>query len=199
MRMMTLCLLLLSIGVGGASLSSQTGEADMLDIYFIDTEGGQATLVVSPSGQSAMIDTGNPGSRDVGRILSVIRDAGLAQIDYLVTTHYHRDHIGGLRELVAEIPIRHYVDHGPNVEAGEPLEGFDAAYATLRAQADYMVAAPGDTVPIAGLDWRIVTAASRTLESPLPGGGPTPPAPASSRERSRPAPRAMRTPPRPAA
>ena len=152
-------------------LPGQTHQVETLDIYFIDTEGGQATLFVSPSGESALVDSGNPGGRDVGRIMAVVRDVGLTQIDYLVTTHYHRDHIGGMQELAAQISIQHFVDHGPSVEAREPFPGFDDAYATLRAQAEYTIALPGDQIPIAGLDWLIITAAGRTLATPLPGAG----------------------------
>ncbi len=162
---------LLPLVMCASPLARQTRQAETLDIYFIDTEGGQATLFVSPSGESALVDSGNPGGRDVGRIKAVDLDVALTQIDYLVTTHYHGDHIGGMQELAAQIPIRHFVDHGPSVEAREPFPGFDDAYAALRAQAEYTIAMPGDQIPIAGLDWLIITAAGRTLATPLPGAG----------------------------
>ena len=87
-----------------------------LDIYFVDVEGGQATLFVSPSGQSMLVDTGFPIPRDAERIASVAAQAGITQIDYLVITHYHGDHVGGVAELAARIPIRTFVDHGPILE-----------------------------------------------------------------------------------
>ncbi len=87
-----------------------------LDIYVADTEGGKAALFVSPSGQTLLIDSGNPGERDTDRIVAMLGDAGVKQIDYLVSTHYHVDHIGGMQELSKRIPIAHYVDHGPSVE-----------------------------------------------------------------------------------
>src|SRR5918996_3263897 len=92
-----------------------------LEIYVADTEGGKAALFVAPSGQTVLIDTGNPGPRDGGRIFAMLGDAGVKQIDYLISTHYHVDHIGGLLELAKRIPIGHYIDHGPNVEAKQQL------------------------------------------------------------------------------
>src|SRR5208282_1525774 len=94
--------------------------APKLQVYFIDVEGGQATLFVSPSGESLLVDTGWPdaGGRDAERIVSAARLAGLKQIDYLVVTHYHMDHVGGVPQLAARIPIRTFVDHGPSVESG---------------------------------------------------------------------------------
>ena len=77
-----------------------------LRIYVSDTEGGQATLFVGPSGESLLMDTGNPGGRDTGRIMAILSDARVKQIDHLVLTHYHVDHVGGLAELAARIPIK---------------------------------------------------------------------------------------------
>ena len=76
-----------------------------LDIYYIDVEGGQSTLFVAPGGESVLVDTGFPGSRDAGRIMEAVHAAGLKQIDYLLITHYHGDHIGGYQELSKLIPI----------------------------------------------------------------------------------------------
>src|SRR4051794_13701849 len=78
--------------------------------------GGKAALYVSPTGQTAMIDPGFPGARDLERIIAAITDAGIKQIDYLISTHYHVDHIGNLVELAGRIPIGTFVDHGPTVE-----------------------------------------------------------------------------------
>ena len=83
-----------------------------LEAYFVDVEGGQSTLFVSPSGQSLLVDTGWPGARDAGRIASVAKLAGVSQIDYLVLTHYHADHAGGVADLAGLIPIKNFVDHG---------------------------------------------------------------------------------------
>src|ERR1019366_3712663 len=93
--------------VGGA----QSKPAKTLDIYFIDTEGGLAALYVSPAGESLLIDTGNPGGRDTDRIMEVVNTAGIQQIDHMILTHYHVDHVGGLQELAKRIPIKHFIDH----------------------------------------------------------------------------------------
>src|SRR5215211_1265104 len=84
-----------------------------LDITWIDTEGGAATLVVTPAGESVLIDCGNPGARDAERIHHVAADvAGLKAIDHLVITHWHLDHYGSVGRLSRMIPIRHYYDRG---------------------------------------------------------------------------------------
>ncbi len=84
-----------------------------LDIYFIDTEGGAATLIVTPAGESLLVDSGNPGERDAGRILRVARDvAGLKHIDHYITTHWHSDHFGGIAALARLIPVKNFYDHG---------------------------------------------------------------------------------------
>ena len=90
-----------------------------LDIYWIDVEGGASTLIVTPSGQSMLVDTGNPGpdDRDPKRIFEVTKMAGLKKIDMLVTTHYHGDHVGGAPALSRMIPIEKYYDHGDSIEA----------------------------------------------------------------------------------
>ena len=98
-------------------------------------------------------------------------DAGVSRIDYLLTTHYHVDHVGGLQELARRIPIGTFVDHGPTVEEREQVAGFQQAYAELYGKAKHLVVKPGDRVPITGVDWRIVTSAGNVLKTALPGGG----------------------------
>ena len=181
----------LAIVVTAAALViGQSKTVKPLEIWVVDVEGGKAALYVSPTGQTAMIDTGFPGARDLDRIMAAIADAGVKQIDYLISTHYHVDHIGNLVELAGRIPIGTYVDHGATVEgpnvpqvapgpdgipvtkAREQIEGFQAAYAELYGKAKHLVVKPGDRVPITGLDWRIVTSAGHVLKTPpLPGGG----------------------------
>jgi beta-lactamase superfamily II metal-dependent hydrolase len=142
--------------------------AKTLDIYYIDTEGGQATLFVSPTGQSVLVDTGNAGTRDPERIIEATKAAGVKQIDYLVITHYHGDHIGGFLELAKMIPIMHYVDHGPTVQP-EQNSPSQQAYNAAIAKGSYMVARPGDKVPVTGIDWTIVSAAGKTLKTNMSG------------------------------
>jgi beta-lactamase superfamily II metal-dependent hydrolase len=89
-----------------------TAQTKTLDIYWVDVEGGAATLIVTPAGESILIDTGNPGGRDAGRIHKAATDAGLKQIDYLVTTHFHIDHYGGAAELARKMPVNTIYDKG---------------------------------------------------------------------------------------
>ena len=181
---------LLTVFLGAALLAAQGSATKPLEIWVADVEGGKAALYVTPTGQTAIIDTGFPGARDLDRIMAVIDAAGVKQIDYLVSTHYHVDHIGNLVELAKRIPVGTYVDHGPTVEGPdvtqvppgpdgipitkprEQVEGFQAAYAELYTKAKHIVAKPGDRLPITGVEWRIATAAGKVLKTPaLPGGG----------------------------
>ena len=83
-----------------------------LNIYYIDTEGGQSTLFLGPSGDSLLVDTGNAGERDLGRIVETLRTAGVTKIDHLWTTHFHGDHVGALLEVAKQFPVGHFYDHG---------------------------------------------------------------------------------------
>ena len=107
---------LLFVVCGAALVAAQARSSKALDIWVVDVEGGKAALYVTPTGQTALIDTGFPGARDLDRIMAAIADAGVKQIDYLVSTHYHVDHIGNLVELAKRIPVGTFVDHGPTVE-----------------------------------------------------------------------------------
>src|SRR6267142_90249 len=176
MRVSMVLLLVLAVAALAAAFPpAQNRTSKPLDIYVVDVEGGNATLFVSPSGESLLIDTGNAGAaavRDAGRILAAIKDAGLQQIDHLIITHWHGDHFGGLAELASHIPIREFIDHGPNVQPGAaPDEFLQKTYPPLYAKAKHTVAKPGDKIPMAGLDVRVVTSAGATIKTPLPGAG----------------------------
>lgn len=166
----------LALVVSGTIAGAQGGSSKPLQIYVIDTEGGKATLFVSPTGQTALLDSGNPGGRDTDRIMAALTDAGVTKLDYLITTHYHVDHVGGMQELAKRIPIATFVDHGPTVEAREQVQGFQQAYADLYGKAKHIVVKPGDRVPITGVEWRVVASAGQVLKTPLPGGGKANPA-----------------------
>ena len=159
---------LLSVALWIVLPSAQTPTTKTLDIYYIDTEGGQSTLFVSPSGESLLVDTGSPGGRDSGRVMQAIKAAGVKQIDYLLTTHYHGDHVGGFPEIAALIPIRHFIDHGPTVQP-EQNSASKQAYDAAIAKGPYVIAKPGDKIPIAGIDWQIVTSAGKALTTTLAG------------------------------
>jgi competence protein ComEC len=154
---------------------AQAQNSKTLEIYVIDVEGGNAVLFVPPSRESLLIDTGNAGAaaaRDAGRIVDAIKDAGLQQIDHLIITHWHGDHFGGLAELAAKVPIKEFIDHGPNVQPGELADNFlKNTYPQLYAKAKHTVAKPGDKIPIAGMDVRVVASAGEVIKTPLPGGG----------------------------
>jgi beta-lactamase superfamily II metal-dependent hydrolase len=168
------------IGVIAAFASGAAGQTPArdpgtLDIYVIDVEGGNATLFVSPSRESLLIDTGNGGvaaPRDASRVADAARDARLSRIDHLITTHWHGDHVGGLAELATRLPIAHFIDHGDNVQPGPEIDAFlRDAYPKLYAKGQHTIARPGDAIPISGLDVRIVSSAGRVLTAPLPGAG----------------------------
>jgi len=148
-----------------------TAHRGSLTAYVIDTEGGKSALWITPSGQTVLVDAGNPGGRDTDRLMEAIKDAGVTRIDYLISTHYHVDHIGGLQELAKRIPIGTFVDHGPSVEEREQVAGFQAAYKELYDKAKHLVVKPGDKLPLTGVDWLIVSAAGQVLKKPLPGAG----------------------------
>jgi competence protein ComEC len=159
-----------------AFLVAQNRTTKPLDIYVVDVEGGNATLFVSPSGESLLIDTGNAGAaaapRDAGRVVAAMKDAGLQQIDHLITTHWHGDHFGGMAELASHTTIREFIDHGPNVQPGALADEFlEKTYPMLVAKAKHTVVKAGDKIPIAGLDVHVVTSAGETIKSPLSGGG----------------------------
>lgn len=154
-------------------LASAAPVSKPMQIYFVDVEGGQATLVVSPSGQSLLIDTGWPGyeGRDADRILSAAHQAGLQQIDYVLITHYHRDHVGGVLQLVDGIKVGTFVDHGPNLEDSEVTRTDYSAYEKAIAGHAHVVVKPGWKLPIKGIDVRVLSAAGEHITTPLPGAG----------------------------
>ena len=171
-----------------AAMVAHGAAAKTLDIYFIDVEGGQSTLLVTPAGQTLLIDAGFPGSgtfeskpgnprdaRDARRITAAARDAGITHIDYLLITHFHADHDGGVVELAQSMPIRTFVDHGsvvPEAEQNVPgtLDAFNV-YAAIRAKGRHLEPKPGDRLPLKGIDAIVVSSARSTIVEPLAGAG----------------------------
>jgi competence protein ComEC len=157
------------------------GAEKALNVYFVDVEGGQATLFVSPSGESMLVDTGWGGfeSRDAKRIAAVAKLAGIKQIDYLVITHYHSDHVGGVTQLLEQLPVKTFIDHGPNTETTPDAVKFEEAYKQAMSTGKHLVLKPGDKIPVKGLDITVVSAAGEVLSKPLKGAGAANPACAS--------------------
>src|SRR5437667_12762518 len=172
--MRAISVLLLALVLSATMLVAQNRLAKTLNIYVIDVEGGNSQLYVSPTGESVLVDTGNAGAaavRDADRIVAAVRDAGLKQIDHLITTHYHGDHVGGLLEVAKRIPIQEFIDHGPNVQPAPAIDPILQQYAVLNAKVKHRVVKPGDKVDVTGLGWQIVAAGGRVLSSALPGVG----------------------------
>ena len=170
--------LLLQLNFQGASAQNRT----TLDVYVVDVEGGNATLFVTPSGESLLIDSGNgpapaPAIRDAERIMAAIREAGLTRIDHLITTHWHGDHYGGMAELAKRVPIREFIDHGANVQPDPTADAFLAnVYPGLHANAKHTIAKAGDKIALNGVDVDVVASAGETIKSPLAGAGAPNPA-----------------------
>ncbi|HKE28484.1 MAG TPA: MBL fold metallo-hydrolase [Bryobacteraceae bacterium] len=148
--------------------------AQTLHIYAIDVEGGKSTLYVSPSGESMLVDTGYAGNnnRDADRIVAAMKAAGVKRLDYLVITHYHGDHAGGVPQLAAKIPIGKIYDHGDNFEKSNPkTQAIFAPYEKLRENYPHQAVKPGDAIPIKDLHVVVVGAAGNSIAKPLPGAG----------------------------
>ena len=155
MKKLLLCVLL-CLGVA----------AQDLKVYAIDVEGGKSTLYVSPSGESMLVDAGYGGfrGRDAKRVAAAVRAAGVKQIDYLVITHYHHDHVGGVRGLAATLPIRNFVDHGRNFETRKDVSVEYGAYLKARSKARHIEVKAGDRIPILGIDVQVVTASGVAIK-----------------------------------
>ena len=175
MKRINFSLLFILVLLAFANLLAQSPAGAPLTIYSIDVEGGQATLLVSPTGQSMLVDTGWPGfeGRDADRIVATAKAAGVRQIDYLVITHYHADHVGGVTQLADRMKIGTFVDHGENLEGADQTRTGYAAYQAVLAKTHgkRLTVKPGDRIPISGIDVRILTSAREHIRQPLAGGG----------------------------
>jgi len=171
-----------------ATAAATGAPPDTLDIYFIDVEGGQSTLLVTPAGQSLLIDAGFPGTgtfqsrpgdavspRDPVRIAEAARQAGLSRIDYLLVTHFHGDHFGGVMELAQRLPIGTFIDHGDvPAEAEQNVPGTLALfqdYQAARAKGRHLTPNVGDRLPVSGVDAVVVSSGGRTISEPLTAAG----------------------------
>jgi competence protein ComEC len=147
-----------------------------LHIYFVDVEGGQATLFVTPAGQSLLIDTGWDGNngRDADRLVAAAKKAGISRINYVLITHFHEDHVGGVRQLVERIPVDTFIDHGEKRESGNAAtDKVWKAYQDVLATGKYkrITMKPGDSLPIQGIKSTVVSSDGALISDPLPGAG----------------------------
>jgi competence protein ComEC len=181
-------IVILALAMAPVAASAQTPAARTLDIYFIDVEGGQSTLIITPARQTLLVDAGYPSTgtfdsrpgdpakaRDPQRILAVAKLAGVSRIDYLLATHFHGDHVGGVPELAQLMPIGTFIDHGGVNDDAERVAGTLAmhkAYAAVRATGRHLEPKPGDKLPLTGIDATVVSSARATLAAPLAGAMP---------------------------
>jgi competence protein ComEC len=160
--------------IPAAGTQAQTTGKDLL-IYTIDVEGGQATLLVAPGGHSLLVDTGWPGnnSRDAERIQAAMKDAGITQIDKVLITHFHVDHVGGVPNLVERIKVGEFLDHGENREDSDITRHDYAAYIKAIGATPRRTVHPGDTIDIPGLSIVVITADGEHIKA-VPDVNPTP-------------------------
>ena len=154
-----------SAGAAGAAGAGGGAAADAgeLVVYWVDVEGGAATLLLAPNGQVIVVDTGFPGARDAGRIAKALKDELRADhIDYLITTHFHADHLGGVTALASMLPVSHFYDHGATVE---PSSQYDQYLVT--AGDKRVIAKAGDKLQLGALELTFVTSAGQVIEPPL--------------------------------
>jgi len=166
---------------------ARTAVSDPLNIYFIDVEGGQSTLIVTPDKHSLLVDSGWAGqgtgfspadphqARDANRIVAAAKDAGVTRIDFLLITHFHPDHDGGVAELAKLMPIGTFIDHdSPSwgaVITGPDIEPAFDAYKAVRAGHTHIVPKPGDRLPIPGVAATVISSDAQVLTQPLRGAG----------------------------
>src|SRR5215475_1612684 len=139
MRTFRLSLVVFIVALYGYAIGS-AADSKSLSIYCIDVEGGQATLFITPNGESLLVDTGWDGfdGRDANRIVAAAKDAGLKKIDYVLITHYHSDHVGGVTQLAARFPIGAFIDHGENSDPkDQPTVTGWKAYQKLLTEKNY--------------------------------------------------------------
>jgi competence protein ComEC len=163
-------ILVLTLLAAAPRVSRAQSKANHLLIYSIDVEGGQATLLVAPSGASLLVDTGWAGNhgRDADRIQAAMRDAGITRIDDVLITHYHADHVGGVPNVVARVPVGEFLDHGPNREDSQVTRDDYAAYLKAIAGKPRRIVHPGDTISIPGLSVIVLTADGQHIDV-IPG------------------------------
>jgi beta-lactamase superfamily II metal-dependent hydrolase len=144
-----------------------------LQVFFVDVEGGQSTLFVTPAGQSMLVDTGwgYNAYRDADRIAAAAKLAHIKKIDYVLITHYHSDHVGGVPQLVEKIPVGAFIDHGPNRETSKAAQTLYSEYEKAIGGSNHIIARAGERLPVRGMDVTVVSADGNVIDKPLPGAG----------------------------
>ena len=161
---------LATILVAGLLAAGASAQNRPLDIYWVDVEGGAATLVVSPSGESLLYDAGwENDDRDAKRIFEAAREAGVTRIDHFVLSHFHADHAGGIVALAKLMPFGHCYDRGDFIEP--PNQRWRDAYLSV-CQDKRTILKPGDKIPLAGVAVDVVASDGKLITKPLPRGGP---------------------------
>lgn len=162
---------ILALILGASSLYA----ARTLDVYTLDVEGGKALLVISPAGESLLIDVGWPQSPGPGastdRLIADLNSLGVKRIEYLVISHFDTDHMGDVPAFAARFPVRRIVDHGPLNTSGKGVEARYKPYADLFAKIEHIAVKPGDTIPLKGVEVKVVASAGKLIEKPLKDGG----------------------------
>jgi beta-lactamase superfamily II metal-dependent hydrolase len=169
-----LCVLALTLGIVARPAQAQSTSGHLV-IYTIDVEGGQATLLVSPTKASLLVDTGWPenNGRDADRIVAAMHDAGITKIDHVLITHFHVDHVGGVPNLVQRIKVGEFLDHGENREDSDITRHDYAAYIKAIGNTPRRIVHPGDTIDIPGLSTIVLTADGEHIAA-VPGVKPEP-------------------------
>ena len=165
-----------SAGASGSAGAAGATSTEPLQIYWVDVEGGAATVLVAPNGEVVVVDAGFPGSRDPERIAKVLKDeVKAAHIDHMICTHYHNDHVGGIAALGGLLPITHFYDHGASVQQGQDYNN----YVTFAGDKRVLTKA-GDKLTLGSVVLTFVTAAGKVIDPPLAGSKANPTCPATS-------------------
>lgn len=159
-----------SAGSAGSAGAANPAAGSILSIYWVDVEGGAATIIAAPNGQTVVVDAGWAGARDAGRIAKVLADEVQAEgIDYFIATHYHTDHIGGVPTLAGLLPITKFYDHGEAVEASKDFDNYVTTAGSKR-----VTGKAGDKLDLGDLRLTFVTSATKVIDPPLPPGAANP-------------------------
>lgn len=161
----------------GAARAEEGPKERGLDIYFIDVQGGAATLLVTPERETILVDSGWPNRihRSGEAIEKVLREvAGLDRIDHYVTTHWHLDHWGGVKNLAERVEIKRYWDRGmpedrePGLDFPDGPKEDDPEAIAYRAasKGKRSLLRAGDALPLRGGVSAVVLAASKKVIAP---------------------------------